>query len=305
MGFDFTRWDWYPWTLGGPGQVSMSDGRPRPALATPLSTFGVHYAGAGSSWLDSGDTVQELLSVEMNHARPSRKPNEYNSVSDIDSATYEYAGPYRAAHSSGNNDTAWGHLCLYGLEVLTEKRAQALIAGIRRARRQCVEAGYLTPDHAVLAHGQLPGAATSCPGPLFTDDRWWAQITAPLATFTPPAPTAEDIDDMAALDKPIRWFDTRKGWGPLQGGTVFDVALPAALAGAKDLQINATVTEPDGAGYLTVWPDGSQPVVSNLNYATGQTVANGTLVKVGADAKVRFWLTTTAHLVVDIQGARE
>jgi hypothetical protein len=113
-------------------------------------------------------------------------------------------------------------------------------------------------------------------------------------------------DDMAALDKPIRWFDTREGkYGPLLGGKEVAIALPAAFAGAKDVQINATVTEPAGAGYLTVWPDGSRPVVSNLNYAAGQTVANGTLVKVGADGKVRFWLLTSGHLIVDIQGVRE
>ena len=186
--FDFSRFDWYPAGLGGPGQVSMSDGRPRPALACPLNTFGVHYAGAGSSWLDSGDTIDELLSVELNHARPSGKPNEYNSVSDIDSATFEYAGPYRAAHSGGNNDTVWGHLTLYGLEVMTEDQATRLIVGIRRARRQAVAAGYLTPDHQVLGHQELAGANTGCPGPLFTNKRWWAQITAPLSTFTPPPP---------------------------------------------------------------------------------------------------------------------
>jgi hypothetical protein len=199
--FDHSRFDWYPDTLGGPGQVSMSDGRPRPKLRTPLDVFGVHYAGAGTSWLDSGDTIAELLSVELNHARPS-KPNEYNSVSDIDSATYEYAGPYRAAHSSGNNDRVWGHLCLYGLEQLTEKQATALIVGIRRARMQAVKAGYVTADHVVKGHQELPGARTGCPGPLFTNKRWWAQITAPLTTATPPppaTPTEEDTTDMLSL----------------------------------------------------------------------------------------------------------
>jgi hypothetical protein len=206
MGFDNSRYDWYPDSLGGPGQVSMSSGSPRPALRTPLGTFGVHYAGAGTSWLDPDDTARELLGVELNHARPSGKPNEYNSVSDAQSATWEYAGPYRAAHSSGNNSTVWGHLTLYGLETLTERDAQALIVGIRRARRQCVEAGYLTVAHEVKAHNELPNAATSCPGPLFTNKRWWAQITAPLATFTPsppatPTPT-EDTDMLVTLLRP-------------------------------------------------------------------------------------------------------
>jgi hypothetical protein len=195
--FDNSRYDWYPSGLGGPGQVSMSDGRARPKLRTPLDTFGVHYAGAGSSWLDSGDTADELRSVELNHARPSGKPNEYNSASDIDSSTWEYAGPFRAAHSSGNNDTTWGHLCIHGLEVLTEAQAQALIVGIRRARMQGVRAGYFTADHAVKGHQELPGARTGCPGPLFTNKRWWAQITAPLTTVAPTVtPTAEDTTDM-------------------------------------------------------------------------------------------------------------
>jgi hypothetical protein len=194
--FDFSRFDWYPDGLGGPGQVSMSDGRPRPALRTPLDTFAVHYGGAGTQWLDSGDTIEELRGVELNWARPNSKPNEYNSASDIDSETYEYAGPFRAAHSRGNNDTVWGHLALYGLEQLTEDQAQALIAGIRKARMQAVRAGYVTANHEVKGHQELKGASTGCPGPLFDNKRWWAQITAPLTTTpsaTPPTSTEEDI----------------------------------------------------------------------------------------------------------------
>jgi hypothetical protein len=202
--FDFSRFDWYPAGLGGPGQVSMSDGRPRPALQTPLDTFAVHFGGAGTQWLDSGDTIQELRGVELNWARPNSKPNEYNSASDIDSQTWEYAGPFRAAHSRGNNDTAWGHLALYGLEVLTEDQAQALIVGIRRTRMQCVKAGYVTASHTVKGHQELSGARTGCPGPLFTNKRWWAQITAPLTTVTPPPPPPTEDDDMLAVVSLIR-----------------------------------------------------------------------------------------------------
>jgi hypothetical protein len=202
MPFDFSRFDWYPDGLGGAAQVSRSDGRPRPALRTPLDTFAVHYGGAGTQWLDSGDTIQELRGVELNWARPNLTPNEYNSASDIDAQTWEYAGPFRAAHSGGNNDTVWGHLCLYGLEAITEDQAQALIAGIRRARAQAVHAGYVTADHEVKGHQELNGASTGCPGPLFTNKRWWAQITRPVLTDAPikavSQPTEEDLD-MPAL----------------------------------------------------------------------------------------------------------
>jgi hypothetical protein len=248
--FDNSRYDWYPSGLGGPGQVSMSNGRARPKLRTPLDTFGVHYAGAGSSWLDSGDTADELRSVELNHARPSGKPNEYNSASDIDSSTWEYAGPFRAAHSSGNNDTTWGHLCLHGLEQLTEKQAQALIVGIRRARMQGVRAGYFTADHAVKGHQELPGARTGCPGPLFTNKRWWTQITAPLTTVAPTVtPTAEDTTVMLQLVSLLRPKGYRNvfaatPWGARHLGDDSAGRLIAQLAAAG---VDAEVYETDHA----------------------------------------------------------
>jgi hypothetical protein len=211
MPFDFSRYDWYPDGLGGPAQVSMSNGKPRPPLRPPLDTFGVHFGGAGTQWLDSGDTIEELRGIELNWARPQNKPNEYNSANDIDSQTWEYAGPFRAAHSSGNNDNVWGHLVLYGLERLTEGQAQALIAGIRRARAQCVAAGYLTADHEVKGHRELRGASTGCPGPLYTNKRWWGQIVASL--------TSEPTEDLPQLPTEENDMPTLFLTDPVLGGT--------------------------------------------------------------------------------------
>lgn len=246
--FDHSRFDWYPAGLGGPGQVQRSDGSPRPALRTPLNIFGVHYGGAGTSWLDFGDTANELRGIELNHARPSGKPNEYNSANDSASETWGYAGPFEAAHSSGNNATVWGHLVIYGLETLTEDQAQALIRGVRRARAQCVTAGYITPGHQVLPHQLLPGARTSCPGPLWTNRRWWAQIVAPLtsADFDQPTPHPAPLipeenpidpeeDEMqtaiAAIYQPIPALISQgmnKSFALLPGGDVRHAAGPDA-----------------------------------------------------------------------------
>jgi hypothetical protein len=127
-----------------------------------------------------------------------------------------------------------------------------------------------------------------------------ANSPCPKAGYTFPGRN-DSGDDMAALNTPVRWFDTRKGsLGPLEGGKEVAVAVP--IVGVKDIQINVAVTEPAAAGYVTVWSDGQRPEVSNINFVAGQTVSNGTLVKVGADGKVRFWPSTTTHLVVDIQG---
>jgi hypothetical protein len=205
--FDHSRFAWYPASLGGPGAVHNSSNQPRPPLQIPLRFFTVHYAGAGTNWLDFGDTAAELRGVELNHARPSGKPNEYNSASDSAGETWEYAGRFLAAHSgSPFNSTDWGHLALYGLEVLSESDAVGLIRGIRRARAQCVRAGYLTANHTVVAHGER--RSTPCPGPLWSNRHWWGRITAPLTPVdfdqvapllpepTPPSPpiTLEDPD---------------------------------------------------------------------------------------------------------------
>lgn len=174
--FDRGRAAWYPPGLCSAEVVCDSNGQPRPRLATPLDTFVVHYGGAGS-WLDPGDTATELASIER-YARSAGKPNEYNSASDSESITWEYAGPYLAAHAGTYNATTWGHLALLGLEELTDTAAVPLIEGIRRARRQAVAAGYLTPLHRVIPHSQI--RATTCPGPLFSTAKYWAAIAAPL-----------------------------------------------------------------------------------------------------------------------------
>ena len=133
----------------------------------------------------------------------------------------------------------------------------------------------------------------------------WLQAGSPCPVAGYTFPGRNDLgDDMAALKNPIRWFDTRESkYGPLVGGK--EVAAAVGLVGAIDVQFNMTVTQPETAGYVTVWSDGDRPTVSNINFVAGQTIANSTTVKVGADGKVRFWPSTTTHLVVDIQAVRE
>lgn len=224
--FDRSRFDWYPPGLCGPEVVCNSSGNPRPQLAVPLRVFMVHYAGAGS-FLDPGDTRPELVGVEVNHARPSGKPNEYNSVSDSEGVTWEYAGPFLAAHAGDWNSTRWGHLALLGVEPMTDEVAGRLIAGIRRARRQCVQAGYLTADHTVEPHSAR--RQTSCPGPLYSNPLYWQAITAPLTesvspmdtyVLTPPNPRTEPLSPWVYISGPSmrlafgRDVEARDGYTP-------------------------------------------------------------------------------------------
>jgi hypothetical protein len=84
--------------------------------------------------------------------------------------------------------------------------------------------------------------------------------------------------------------------GAQTGGQVPDDALAVV--------INTTVTEAAGVGFLTLWPNGvAQPVVSNLNYRTGQTVANLGIVKVGAGGTVQLAAgDAAAHVLIDVVG---
>jgi hypothetical protein len=100
---------------------------------------------------------------------------------------------------------------------------------------------------------------------------------------------------------PVRILDTRTGLGGTSGpiGAGRAIALTVAGFGGVPLMtstspvppaavvMNVTVTGTTGAGYLTLFPDGSpQPLASDLNYATGETVPNLVLVRVGADGRV-------------------
>jgi hypothetical protein len=83
---------------------------------------------------------------------------------------------------------------------------------------------------------------------------------------------------------PVRVLDTRNGTGaskaPVGSGKVLRLNLsgkvPAATAAVV---LNTTVTGPQKAGVLTVYPDSpAAPIASNLNFTAGETVANLVIV---------------------------
>lgn len=217
--FDVDREEWYEdgWYNGvyfSAKYVKSSSGALRPVLDLPLSVMTLHFTGAGASWLDSGDSFEELNSIER-FARSAKKPNEYNSGSDIDSVTFEYAGPFRAAHSKGFNGSSWGHITLLGLENPNDKQLSNLIVGIRKARRQNVERGNLTANHVIVPHSEQ--RPTNCPGVLFNDKDVWREISAPLKV-PPPVGEEEEMKLKAAIneDGDKKWVHVGDGierWG--------------------------------------------------------------------------------------------
>ena len=67
--------------------------------------------------------------------------------------------------------------------------------------------------------------------------------------------------------------------------------------------LNATVISPTAIGFLTIFPAGStRPVVSDLNYASGEIRPNLVVAKVGTGGKVSLYTSASGHYVFDVAG---
>ncbi|MDJ0374204.1 hypothetical protein QMK19_32390 [Streptomyces sp. H10-C2] len=69
--------------------------------------------------------------------------------------------------------------------------------------------------------------------------------------------------------------------------------------------LNFTVTNPTGIGHLDVYPSGTtRPTASNLNFTSGQTVANMSMATLGADRKVAFYNGSGGNVdvIADLEG---
>jgi hypothetical protein len=117
---------------------------------------------------------------------------------------------------------------------------------------------------------------------------------------------------------PTRVLDTRKGTGGVTGpvgpGATVSLSLPACTSGsgtskqtatATAVALNITAVGSTANGVVTAYPGGAVlPNASNLNYYTGQTVPNLTVVQVGSDGKVQLHngSTGTVQLIADLEG---
>ena len=116
------------------------------------------------------------------------------------------------------------------------------------------------------------------------------------------------------LSEPRRLTDTRVGFATVDGvdagsgvialGGVHEVQV-AGRAGvpssAVSVVLNVTAVDASAPGFMTVWPCGvPQPLASSLNFATGQTVPNSVIAKVGAGGKVCLFASQKLDAVVDV-----
>jgi hypothetical protein len=124
-----------------------------------------------------------------------------------------------------------------------------------------------------------------------------------------PTPTPEPTplppltgEDMSVLASPVRAYDSRQS-GKFTRGELFQVALPPHPEGARGAILNIVVTEPEATGVLVAWGDGAQPATSNINFITGQTIANNAVVPlISGTGGVNIWVSAATHVIIDVQG---
>ncbi|MHB8451493.1 MAG: beta strand repeat-containing protein [Mycobacteriales bacterium] len=135
-----------------------------------------------------------------------------------------------------------------------------------------------------------------------------ASATSTSDQFTYSAPSF-------VAELPIRILDTRSGSGDSQGlpspllpGTVYNVQVAGNAnvpANAVAVAFNVTAVEPSGNGNLRVFPDNgaAAPTASNINYITGQTVANYDIVALPANGKISIeTFGSSVNVLLDVTG---
>ena len=114
-----------------------------------------------------------------------------------------------------------------------------------------------------------------------------------------------------SLPGPARVLDTRTGIGAAKARVAAGAHVAVQVDGSGGVPstgvaavvLNVTVTGPAGAGFATVYPDGTpQPDASNINFVAGQTVPNLVIAAVGPDGKVDIAVSATTDLVADVSG---
>jgi hypothetical protein len=139
----------------------------------------------------------------------------------------------------------------------------------------------------------------------------------PATPPPPPVPTADpsiagQFDSMT----PARLVDTRTprstvdwdyaGTGKRSSGSTMRVRVAGrggVAENAAAVSLNVTSVEPDGPGFVTVFPCGERPDASSLNLNVGHNVPNAVMTKLNGNGDVCIYTQTSTHLVVDVNGS--
>ena len=131
--------------------------------------------------------------------------------------------------------------------------------------------------------------------------------------------SAADTSSTLVPIAPVRVLDTRASdmVGDITDGSSITVQITGSIAtasegtktvvpsGASAITGNMTLvstTSNDFGGYATIYPCGARPDASNINFTSGQTVANSVAVPLSVSGTVCIYVYGTAHVLLDVSG---
>lgn len=159
-------------------------------------------------------------------------------------------------------------------------------------------------SHTIIVSGEAPdGDPIQEQAALFVD--WSGSVGFTQPDLGEAGGTPSPSNEYTSVS-PVRVLDTRNGAGiKVRGGEVARLDLPNGTVPAQTtaLVINLTVTDPEAAGFVSVYPcDANRPWASALNHPEGDTVANLAVASYHAGEGLCLYTLATTHLVVDLAG---
>lgn len=125
---------------------------------------------------------------------------------------------------------------------------------------------------------------------------WTVEVEPPP---TPPSATSGMITTL----RPARILDTRT-----TGTRITTTPTRLRITGRNNIPttgvaavaLNITATQTTGTGYVTVYPCGTPPNTSNLNYTLGQDIPNAVIAPLSTNGDLCITANTPTHLLIDL-----
>lgn len=132
-------------------------------------------------------------------------------------------------------------------------------------------------------------------GTVYTD--WWASQLIPI-TPTRILDTRTTTGRESIVSTSGRLDSSHR----LKAGKSIEIDLSGIVIASIAAYANLTAVTPTAGGYLTIWPGGSRPNTSSLNFRKDVTLANAAITGTSLDDTVTIYASSTTHVLLDIVG---